>query len=133
MCTSVQLLSLVWLFVIPWTVVCQVPLSMGFFRQEYWSKLSFPSLGDLLNLRIEPASPALQVDSLLLSHRRSLYNTYCFYYMYIYDNISVYIIKICNYFNTWSVATCTFYICVLFKITAISAVFLHKFGLLGMI
>ena len=36
-----------WLFVIPWTVSCQAPLSMGFPRQEYWSGLPFPSLGDL--------------------------------------------------------------------------------------
>ena len=27
----------------PWTVACQVPLSMGFSRQEYWSGLPFPS------------------------------------------------------------------------------------------
>ena len=120
-------------FVTLWTIACRTSLSMGFPGQEYWSGLPFPSPGDLPDPGIEPASPALQVDSLQLSHRRSLYNTYCFYYMYIYDNISVYIIKICNYFNTWNVATCTFYICVLFKITAISAVFLHKFGLLGMI
>ena len=42
-------------------------MSMGFFRQEYWSGLPFPSLGDLPNAGIEPkslASPALQVDSL---------------------------------------------------------------------
>ena len=31
----------------PWTVVHQAPLSMGFFRQEYWSALPFPSPGDL--------------------------------------------------------------------------------------
>ena len=31
----------------PWTVACQVPLSTGVFRQEYWSGLPFPSLGDL--------------------------------------------------------------------------------------
>ena len=30
-------------FVIPWTVACQTPLSMGFPRQEYWSGLPFPS------------------------------------------------------------------------------------------
>ena len=29
--------------VTPWTVACQVPLSMGFSRQEYWSGLPFPS------------------------------------------------------------------------------------------
>ena len=35
------------LFVIPWTVVYQASLSMGFSRQEYWSGLPFPSPGDL--------------------------------------------------------------------------------------
>ena len=34
---------------IPWTIARQAPLSMGFPRQEYWSELPFPSLGDLLN------------------------------------------------------------------------------------
>ena len=43
----------------PWTAVCQAPQSMGFFRQEYWSGLPFPSPGDLPNPGIEPASPAL--------------------------------------------------------------------------
>ena len=37
---------------------------MGFSRQEYWSGLPFPSLGDLPNPAIEPGSPALQADSL---------------------------------------------------------------------
>ena len=31
----------------PWTIAYQVPLSMGFSRQEYWSWLPFPSPGDL--------------------------------------------------------------------------------------
>ena len=35
------------LFVTPWTVVLQSPLSVGFFRQEYWSGLTCPSPGDL--------------------------------------------------------------------------------------
>ena len=48
----------------PGTVACQAPLSMGFSRQEYWSGLPFPSLGDLSDWGIEPGSPALQVDSL---------------------------------------------------------------------
>ena len=43
----------------PWTVAHQAPLSMGFPRQEYWSRLPFPSPGDLSNPGIEPASPAL--------------------------------------------------------------------------
>ena len=45
-----------------WTVACQVPLSMGFSRQEYWSGLPFPSLADLPDPGIEPTSlmsPAL--------------------------------------------------------------------------
>ena len=47
-----------------WTVDCQVPLSMEFSRQEYWSGLPFPSPGDLPKLGIEPRSPAMQADSL---------------------------------------------------------------------
>ena len=57
-------LRLVQLFVTPWTVAHQGPLSMEFSRQEYWSRLPFPSPGDLPNPGIEPASPALQADSL---------------------------------------------------------------------
>ena len=55
----------------PLTVAHQVPLSMGFFRQEYWSGLPFPSPGDLPNPGIKPestVSPALQMDSFLLIH-----------------------------------------------------------------
>ena len=48
----------------PGTVACQAPLSMGFFRQEFWSELPFPSPGDLPDPGIESRSPALQVDSL---------------------------------------------------------------------
>ena len=42
-----------------WTVACQTPLSVGFARQEYWSGLPLPSLGELPNPGIEPTSPAL--------------------------------------------------------------------------
>ena len=38
-------LSHVWLFVTPWTVVCRAPLSMGFSRRECWSGLPFPPPG----------------------------------------------------------------------------------------
>ena len=47
---------------------------MGFSRQEYWSGLPCPPPGDLPNPGFKPAtlaSPALQADSLLLSHRGS--------------------------------------------------------------
>ena len=50
---------------------------MGFPRQEYWSGLPFPSPGDLPDQGIESmsfASPALQADSLRLSHLGSLEN-----------------------------------------------------------
>ena len=57
-------LSCVQLFASPWTVACQAPPSMGFSRQEYWSRLPFPFPGDLPNPRIEPRSPTLQADSL---------------------------------------------------------------------
>ena len=55
----VQSLSPVCLFVTPWTVAHQVPLSMGFPRQGYWSGLPFPSPGALPGPGIEPTSPAL--------------------------------------------------------------------------
>jgi len=42
---------------------------IGFPRQGYWSGLPFPSPGGLPDPRIKPVSPALQVDSLLLSHQ----------------------------------------------------------------
>ena len=45
----VQLLSHFCLFVTPWTVAHQGPLSMRFPRQEYWNGFPFPSPGDLLN------------------------------------------------------------------------------------
>ena len=53
------MLSCVRLFATPWTVACQVPLSMGFSRQENWSGLPFPSPGDLSDPGMEPMSPAL--------------------------------------------------------------------------
>ena len=48
----------------PWTVAYQVPLSMGFPRQKYWSGLPIPSPRDLPDPGIEPGSTALQADSL---------------------------------------------------------------------
>ena len=57
---KVKSLSCVRLFVTPWTIAYQAPLSMGFSRQECWSGLPFPSSGDLPKPGIEPKSPALQ-------------------------------------------------------------------------
>ena len=49
-----------------WTVAGQAPLSLGFPRQEYWSRLLCPSPGDIPNPGIEPTSLALEEDSLPL-------------------------------------------------------------------
>ena len=54
-----------------WTAASQALLSMGFSRQEYWSGLPCPPPGYLPNPRMEPRSPVLQADSLLLSHQGS--------------------------------------------------------------
>ena len=43
----------------------QASLSIGFSRQEYWSRLLFPSLWDYSHPEIEHRSPALQADALL--------------------------------------------------------------------
>ena len=48
--------SHVLLFVIPWAVAQQAPLSMEFSRHEYWSGLPFPSPGDLPDSEIELVS-----------------------------------------------------------------------------
>ena len=73
MCAYV--LSHVQLFKTPWTVAHQIPLAMGFLRQEYWSVLPFPLAADIL----DPGSTCLlhwQVDSSLLSHLESS-SVYC--------------------------------------------------------
>ena len=57
--------------VTPWAVACPAPLSTGFPRQEYWSGLPFPSPGDVSDPGMEPPTPALQKDSLWLSHQGS--------------------------------------------------------------
>ena len=56
---KVTSLSHVQLFAAPWTVAYQVPLSMGFSRQEYWSGVLFSSPEDLPDPGIKPASHAL--------------------------------------------------------------------------
>ena len=43
----IDVLSRVWLFVTLWNVACQAPLSMEFSKQEYWSKMSCPTPGNI--------------------------------------------------------------------------------------
>ena len=62
-----QLFSFVWLFVTLWAVAHQVPLSLGFFRQEYWNGWPFPSAGYFPHPGMESASlvsPASQAHFL---------------------------------------------------------------------
>ena len=66
-CVRAQPLSCVQLVVSPWTVACQILLSIEFSRQDYWSGLPFPTPGHLPDPGIEPGSPVspeLQADSL---------------------------------------------------------------------
>ena len=64
--------SRVRLFVTPWTVACQAPLSMGFSRQEYWSGLPCPPAGDLPDSGIE-----LYVCYVSCIGKQLLYHYYC--------------------------------------------------------
>ena len=80
-CECLYRLSCVQLFVTPWTVALQAPLSMGFPRQEYWSGFPFPSPGDLLNPGIKPtslASPAPAGGFFTMSTTLPVYYCYCF-------------------------------------------------------
>ena len=56
-------------------VACQAPLSMRFFRQEYWSGLPLPSPGDFPHPGIKPGSPAFRQILYHLSHQESLKNS----------------------------------------------------------
>ena len=61
-CVCTQSLSHAWLSVTPWAMACQAPLLTEFSRQEYWTRLPFPTAGDLPEAWIEHlslASPAL--------------------------------------------------------------------------
>ena len=87
--------SHVWLFATLWTIAWQAPLPMAFSRQEHWSGLPCPPPGDLPDPGIEPRSPALQVDSLLLSHWGSpcVHPCCCkwHYFILVYGNVCMYI------------------------------------------
>ena len=54
-----QSVNCVQFFATPWTVAGQVPLSLGFSRQECWSRLPCPLPGDLPDPGIEPMSPVV--------------------------------------------------------------------------
>ena len=91
--------SHVQLFVTPWTVAHQAPLSMGFSRQEYWSGLPCPPPGDLPDPGIKPesfTSPALAGGFFTISATREAKHPpsqcfFCFKDIYIYIYIYIYV------------------------------------------
>ena len=90
MCACV--LSRVRLFVTPWTVDHQAPLSMGFSRQEYWTGLPCPPPGDLPNPEMEPMS----LISLALAGR---FFTTSATITYQHINVHLFIFKILDRFE----------------------------------
>ena len=94
---SLDRFSRVQLHVTLWTVARQVPLCMGFFRQEYWSGLSRPPPGDFPDPGLEPSSLMSHVlaggffttsatreaiyifNCLYFEMRRSIFNRYIFF------------------------------------------------------
>ena len=60
--------------VTPWTLTCQVPLPMGFSRQEYWSGLPFPAPGDLPTQESNPGLLHCRRILYQLNYERSLSN-----------------------------------------------------------
>ena len=75
-CMHVCVLSCVQLFVTSRPIAPQAPLSMEFFRQDYWSGLLFLSLVYLPNPGIKPRSPALEADSLSTELQGKPHNSY---------------------------------------------------------
>ena len=79
------------LFAALWTITCQVPLSMGLSRKEYWSELLFPSPGHLPDSGIESASlksPALTGGFFTTSATwKALYITYSCIHIHLQEYI----------------------------------------------
>ena len=73
-------------FMTLWVAAHQAPLSMEFSKQEYWTGLPCPTPGDLPDPRIEPSSPASQVDFLPIEPPESPYICLC---VYIYMDVCV--------------------------------------------
>ena len=75
--------------VTPWIVAHQAPLSMGFFRQEYWSGLPFPPPGDLPKPGIEPESPVASAFYILVDKVFTVSRSSIFYSFAVYSNTFV--------------------------------------------
>ena len=82
------------LFATPWTVALQVPLTMGFSRQEYWSGLPVPSPGDLPNPGIEPMSLMSTCIGRQVLYHEGLLGSPSFFFFFLY----LFIYFICSEF-----------------------------------
>ena len=107
-CVCVFALSCVQLFVTPWTIAHQAPLSMEFSQQEYWSGLAFPTPGDLPYLEIKP----LSFGSLVLAGRffimratwetlRSIQNSYYIFQVHSFSHPKMIISHYLEAFNSF--------------------------------
>ena len=95
--------SCVWFFATLWTAACQTLLSMGFSRQEYWSRLPFFTPGDLPDPGIKSTSlacPALAGRSFMTMLLWKLICSYTIFNIYCH---------IMNYPKIWWLKTTTIY------------------------
>ena len=95
---SVCALSHVQHFATPWTVAHQAPLSTGFSRQEYWSRLPFSSPGDLPDPGIEPRSPTSRADALTSEPPGKLCFMLCSPVCCLYLPFTVFVLSTDNWF-----------------------------------
>ena len=98
--------SHVQLFAMPWTVARQTPLSMGFSRQVYWSRLPCPPPGDLPDPAIKPLVPPGKPSNQLIM-TISLWWDHWFFFLkhsYFYFDIPIFSdFPIVNMYNLHSV------------------------------
>ena len=109
--------SCVRLFLTLWTVAHQAPLSVGFFRQKYWSRLLCPPPGNLPNPGIKSKSPALQVDFYHLNPQGSPGRQIC--YNKLIENKESYL----RYTFFWNSYSATY---IKFRETSIDCLYLLK-------
>ena len=84
---KVKSFSRVRLFATLWYITCQAPASMGFFRQEYWSGLPFPSPGIFLTQGSNPGLPHCRQTLYHLSHQGVLRYIYIYIYFFFFFQI----------------------------------------------
>ena len=89
-------------FSVVWAGACQTPLTVGFARQEYWSGLPLPSLGELPNSGIEPTSPALAGEPLTLAPPGKPANVILRFSTAVFLFISILFKTLLFYLNIWT-------------------------------